>query len=45
MRKLSMVIPVHFTTGYREGDEHGQPVYVTWWQWRSRIFRYRKYAL
>lgn len=36
---LSKIIPVHFATVYRNGDENGQPVYHKWWQWRGRVFR------
>jgi len=36
--KLSKIVPVHFTTVYRKGDENGQPVFAKWWQWRGRIW-------
>ena len=41
---LSKIIPMHFHTVYRVGDEHGQPMYSTWWQWRGRIFGHTSLA-
>jgi hypothetical protein len=40
MRRLSMFIPVHFSTAYL-GDDR-VPVFVRWWQWRGHIFGYKR---
>jgi len=44
MRKLSMLVPVRFTTVYRRGGSDGQPVFARWWQWRGHVFAHKAIA-
>ena len=49
MRRLSQIIPVHFSTAYRAVNEwdppEGTPQFASWWQWRGRIWRHRTTAI
>jgi hypothetical protein len=40
MRRLSMFVPVHFSSAYRR-VESDEAVFVRWWQWHGRTFSYK----
>jgi hypothetical protein len=43
--RVRQLIPTKFATAYREGDEHGQPVFVTWWMLFGRCYKVRRTAI
>jgi hypothetical protein len=48
--KLSRVIPVLFRSTYgvdvtTDGATRSHRERSTWWQWRGRVFRHRRWAL
>ena len=47
MRRLSMIVPVHFTSAYRRSHDGGpfEPEFASWWQWRGRIWRHKTIAI